>query len=63
MNDSYFLLYFQKYDSYRYVQLWTFAYVWLLSKPYKKEVALREQKIPLKCYQPLDLKYAFLEFF
>ena len=25
-----------------------------LNKPYENEVALRDQKIPLKCHQPLD---------
>ena len=39
------------------IQLWTFAYVRLLNKPYENEVALSEQKIPLKCCQPLDFWY------
>ena len=43
------------------IQLWTFAYVRLLNKPYENEVALREQKIPLKCCQPLNFLYDFLK--
>ena len=39
------------------IQLWTFAYVWLLNKPYENEVTLKKQKIPLKCCQPLDFLY------
>ena len=45
----------------RKAQLWTFAYVWLLNKPYENEVYLREQKITLKCCQPFDFKYATLK--
>ena len=41
------------------IQLWTFAYVRLVNKPYENEVALKEQKIPLKCCQPLYFTYAF----
>ena len=37
-----------------YLQLWTFAYVRLLNKPDENKVALREQKMPLKYYQPFD---------
>ena len=35
---------------FRYVmlQLWPFAYTWLLSKPYENEVTLREQNVSLK---------------
>ena len=33
------------------VQQWTFAYVWLLNKPYEKEVALTEQT-RLKGFSP-----------
>ena len=43
------------------IQLWTFAYVGLLNKPYENEVTLREQKIPLICCQPLDCLDAFLK--
>ena len=32
-----------------YVQLWTFAYVRLLNKPYENEVTFRGQNPPLKC--------------
>ena len=39
-----------------YLQLWPLAYVvWLLNKPYKIEVTLKGQNIPLKCCQPLEL--------
>ena len=38
-----------------FVQLWTFAYVQLLNKPYENEVFLREQKLPLKCCQHLKM--------
>ena len=31
------------------IQLWPYAYVWLLNKPYENEVTLRGQNIPLKC--------------
>ena len=37
------------------IQLWTFAYVRLLNKPYENEVTFRGQNIPLKCCQPLEL--------
>ena len=36
------------------VQLWTYAYIWLLNRPYGNGVILREQIIPLECCQPLD---------
>ena len=38
-----------------YIQLWIFAYVQLLNKPYVNEVTLREQNLPLKCYQPPEI--------
>ena len=45
------------------IQLWSFAYVRLLNKPYENEVPLRGQNIPLKCCQPLELlKYIEREF-
>ena len=28
----------------QHIQLWTFAYIWLLNEPYENEVALREKK-------------------
>ena len=37
------------------LQLSTFAYTWLLNKPYENEVTLREQNPPLKYCQPLEL--------
>ena len=37
-----------------YIQLCQMNVIPLLSKPYVNEVTLREQKLPLKCYQPLD---------
>ena len=37
------------------VQLWTFAYVRLLSKTYENEVTLIRQKIHLKCCQHAEL--------
>ena len=40
-----------------------FAYLQLLNKLYENEVALREQRIPLKCCQPLDFWYAFFKRF
>ena len=43
------------------IQLWTFAYVRLLNKPYKNEVTLREQKKPLKCCYSLHFLHAFLK--
>ena len=44
------------------IQLWTFAYIRLLNKPYENEVTLREQKIPLQCCQSLDFLYVFKRF-
>ena len=38
-----------------YLQSKTFAYTWLLNKPYKNEIIFREHKKPLKCYRPLDI--------
>ena len=32
-----------------YLPPWPFAIKWLLKKPYENEVALREQKPPLRC--------------
>ena len=43
------------------VQLWTYAYIWLLNRPYGNGVILREQIIPLECCQPLDFWYTTLE--
>ena len=37
------------------IQLWPFAHVRLLNKPYENEVILRMQNIPLKYCQPLEL--------
>ena len=42
-----------------YIQLWSITYVRLLNNPYENEVTLREQKIPLKCWQPLGFMYTF----
>ena len=36
-------------------------YLQLLNNPYENEVSLTEQKLPLKCCQPLDFQYAFLK--
>ena len=41
------------------IQSWTFAYVWLLNKPYVNWVTLREQNQSLKCCQPLELLIYF----
>ena len=41
------------------VQLWPFTYVRLLNKPCENEVKLREQNLPLKCYQPLEMLIYF----
>ena len=41
--------------SFSRIQLLTSDYVWLLNKPYEKEVTLRRQNPPLKCCQPLQL--------
>ena len=38
-----------------HLQSWTFAYIWLLNKPYVNEVTLTGQNPPLKCCQPLEL--------
>ena len=43
------------------VQLWTYAYIWLLNRPYGNGVILREQSIPLKCCQPFDFWYTSLK--
>ena len=45
------------------LQLWTFAYVWLLNKPYENEVILREQKLTLKCCKRLKILIDFKEGF
>ena len=37
----------------QYIQLWTFAIIRLLNKPYKNEVTLTGQNAPLKCCQLL----------
>ena len=42
------------YQCHTNLQLWTFAYVQLLNKPYENEVTLTRQKLPLKCCQPLE---------
>ena len=41
------------------IQLWTFAYIRLLNKPYENEVILREQNPPLKCNWPLEISTSF----
>ena len=41
------------------IQLWTFAYVRLLNKPYENEVTLRGQNMSLKYYQPLKFMFFF----
>ena len=40
-------------------QVWNFAYIRLLSKPYENEVTLRGQNICLKYYQPLEFMLYF----
>ena len=49
-----FIFLFRKLYKYE-IQLPTFAYKWLLNKPYENEVTLREQNLPLKCSQPLEI--------
>ena len=44
-----------------HLQLWTFAYIRLLNKPYENVVTLREQKVPSRYCQPLDFLYNFLK--
>ena len=43
------------------IQLWTYAYIRLLNRPYGNEVTLRRQKPPLKCCQLLDFQSTFLK--
>ena len=50
----YFFSLFRGLHSFKRIQLWALVYVQLLNKLYESEVTLREQKIPLKCCQPLD---------
>ena len=42
------------------LQLWTFAYVRLLNKPYENQVTLTGQNLPLKCCQPLEILAYFI---
>ena len=44
-----------------YIQFCQMNIIPLLSKPYVNEVTLREQKLPLKCCQPLNIQNAFLK--
>ena len=43
------------------MQLWPIAYEWLLYEPYENEVTLREQNLPLKCWQPLEMLFYAIE--
>ena len=43
------------------IQLWTFAHVRLLNKPYENQVTLTGQNPPLKCCQPLEILTQFLK--
>ena len=40
-----------------HLQLWTFAYIQLLNKPYENEVTLTGQNPPLKYCQQLEIQY------
>ena len=42
------------------IQLWTFAYVRLLNKPYENQVTLTGQNPPSKCCQPLEILANFI---
>ena len=42
------------------IQVWTFAYVRLLNKPYENQVTLTGQNPPLRCCQPFEILAHFI---